>query len=499
MNLPSLLLTLLLGGLWLLLVAASLHLLRLGLWGFFSPLKSDDKTTAPLPKDALPSVTVQIPLRNERFVARRALLAAAALDWPRDRLEVQVLDDSDDDTRDIVDNTAAELTAAGHAVTVLRRTRRSGYKAGALDDALPKARGEFIAILDADFVPPADFLRRLVVHFCDDPRLAFVQGRWSFLNEDENLLTRLQALILHGLMLVEQPYLTARGRPIQFNGTGGIWRRHVLVEAGGFRGGGSASVTEDMDLSYRACLLGYRGKQLPEVAVPTELPATMAAFRIQQQRWVRGGAQVLRSLFVKLHDGRLSPGERLTLLGHLLRHARQPYLSLCLIWLPLLFYGVRPAFTPPGGLAAALGFLLLALLVYYGAALRRLSRSPLWAIGLAPLLVPLSMGLSLGLSAALLSGLFFGRGEAEFVRTPKTGGHTVEKSSKEPPEKPQYKPRRDRLARLETVLGVGYAVLSSLALYRSDVRLGLGLGLVVAFGLLWVGLGTILPWRSPRI
>lgn len=494
MSLVSLLLSVLLVGLWLLLVAASLHLLRLGLWGFFTPLKRNDVVAPPGSSD-FPLVTVQIPLRNERFVARRALLAAAALDWPRDRIEVQVLDDSDDDTREIVDATARELTAAGHAVSVLRRTQRSGFKAGALDDALPAARGEFIAILDADFVPPADFLRRLLVHFRDEPRLAFVQGRWSFLNEDENLLTRLQALILHGLMLVEQPYLTAHDRPIQFNGTGGVWRKHVLVEAGGFRGGGSASVTEDMDLSYRACLLGYRGKQLPEVAVPTELPATMAAFRIQQQRWVRGGAQVLRSLFVKLHDGRLSSSERLTLLGHLLRHARQPYLSLCLIWLPLLFYGVRPAFTPPGGLAAALGVLLLSLLVYYGAALRRLSQSPLRAILLAPLLVPLSMGLSLGLSAALLSGLLFGRGEAEFVRTPKTGGQPVAKSS----EKPLYKPRRDRLARLETLLGFLYAVLSSLALYRSDFRLGLGLGLVVAVGLLWVGLGTILPWRSPRI
>lgn len=494
MSVASLLLSGLVCGLWLLLVAASLHLLRLGLWGFFTPLESDADAASPPPSE-LPFVTVQIPLRNERFVARRALLAAAALDWPRHRLELQILDDSDDDTRDIVDKTAAELAAAGPAVSVLRRTQRSGYKAGALDEALPQARGEFIAIFDADFVPPVDFLRRLLVHFRDDPRLAFVQGRWSFLNEDENLLTRLQALILHGLMLVEQPYLTAHGRPIQFNGTGGIWRRHVLVEAGGFRGGGSASVTEDMDLSYRACLLGYRGKQLPEVAVPTELPATMAAFRIQQQRWVRGGAQVLRSLFVKLHDGRLSSSERLTLLGHLLRHARQPYLSLCLIWLPLLFYGVRPTFTPPGGLAAALGCLVLSLLVYYGAALRRLSLSPLRALVLAPLLVPLSMGLSLGLSAALLSGLFFGRGEAEFVRTPKTGGQTVEESSK----KPLYKPRRDRLARLEAGLGLVYAILSSLALYRSDFRLALGLGLVVAGGLLWVGLGTILPWRSPRI
>jgi len=492
MTVAALLLSGLVGGLWLLLLAASLHLLRLGLWGLFTPLRTEP-AAAPVAPDDLPFVTVQIPLRNERIVARRALRAAASLDWPADRIEIQVLDDSDDDTKEIVDRAAAEVLATGRAITVLRRPQRSGYKAGALDDALPRARGELIAILDADFVPPADFLRRLVGNFRDNPQLGFVQGRWSFLNEEENLLTRVQALILHGLMLVEQPYLTAHGRPIQFNGTGGIWRKRVLVEAGGFRGGGTASVTEDMDLSYRACLLGYHGKQLPEVAVPTELPGTMAAFRVQQQRWVRGGAQVLRSLFLKLHDGRLSSSERLTLLGHLLRHARQPYLSLCLIWLPLLFYGVRPIVAPPGGLAAALGVLLLSLLVYYGAAQRRLSRSPLRALLLAPLLVPLSMGLSLALSAALLSGLFFGRGEAEFVRTPKTGDRQKTDA------KPHYQPRRDRLARLETGLGILYAVLSGLALYRSDLRLGLGLGLVVAVGLLWVGLGTLAAWRGPRL
>lgn len=474
-------------GLWLLLLAASLHLLRLGLWAWRTPLPPP---AAPkIPDGELPMVTVQLPLRNERYVARRALLAASRLDWPAERLEIQVLDDSDDDTRELVDATAAELQAAGLRVHVLRRSHRRGFKAGALDEALPQAQGELLAILDADFVPEHDFLQRLAPLFAQDLQLAFAQGRWSFLNETENLLTRVQALILHGLMLVEQPFLTAHRKPVQFNGTGGLWRKSVLVAAGGWQGGGTASVTEDMDLSYRACLLGYHGRQLPEVAVPTELPATMAAFRIQQQRWVRGGAQVLASLLGKLAGGRLPAGERLTLLAHLLRHVRQPYLALALLWLPLGALGwLRPAFSPPGGLAAALLLLALSVSLYYGAALRRLGRSPLPALLLGPLLLPLSMGLAVGLTAALGRGLLGSRAAAEFVRTPKTGGQADAR---------RYQPSRDQLARLEVLLGLGYAALAGLAVFRGELWTALGLGGLVAGGLLWVGLGS--AWQEPRL
>lgn len=504
----SIVLALLQLGLWLLLLVAALHLLRLGLWAFCVPLAAAPGSPRPVsqpsraPKEAVPLVTVAIPLHNERCVARRALFAASALDWPKDCLEILILDDSDDETREIVDAAAHELAAAGHQIHVLRRAHRQGYKAGALDEAMPQARGEFIAVLDADFVPAPDFLRRLVPLFAEDPRLAFVQGRWSYINENENLLTRVQALILHGLMVVEQPYLVAHARPVQFNGTGGVWKKSVLLAAGGFQGGGSASVTEDMDLSYRAYLLGYRGRHLPEVAVPTELPSTMAAFRIQQQRWVRGGAEVLRSLFVKLSAGTLPAHERLSLLGHLLRHVRQPYLSLSLLWLPAATLGwLHPAFSPPGGLLGALILLGSALVVYYGAALRRLGRSPLFALFLAPLLLPLSIGLSLGLSVALLRGLFGGQRGAEFVRTPKTGklpetvAHAPQLRLAPVPvaRERAYKPRRDALARLELMLGAGYAVLAAIALFRGQLAPALGLGLLCGGGLLWVGATSLSP------
>ncbi len=489
-------------GLWLLLLAASVQLFKLARWAMFAaPVEPEGRApdAAGLAGSAVPMVTVQLPMRNERFVARRAIATACALDWPAERLQIQVLDDSDDDTVAVVDAAVEEFCRLGHDVAVVRRRERTSYKAGHLDYALPGARGEFIAILDADFVPPADFLRRLIPALERDPRLAFVQGRWAFLNEDKNLLTRVQALILYGLMLVEQAYLSAHRRPVQFNGSGGIWRKSVLVAAGGFVGHGgpggaaAASVTEDLDLSYRVHLCGYRSRHMPEVAVPTELPESMAAFRSQQQRWVRGGAQVLGSLLAKLRGGTLSAGERLTMLGHLLRHARQPYLLLSLLWLPVLALGLcPPAYSPPGGLLGGVLLLHAALFLYYGAALRRAGRSPLWALVLAPLLVGLSMGLSVSLTVALWRGIAGGRA-AEFVRTPKTGGVSPSRAAAASDAAPPrlYRPVRDALARFEVVLGLAYAVLAAVALGRGQVMAALGLGALVATGLLWVGLGSL--------
>lgn len=515
--LESLLLALLQLGLWLLALAASAQLLRLGSWALRTPLQSlpvlpdfrDDKL---LDLAAYPPVTVQLPMRNERFVAGRAITAACALHWPQQRLQVQVLDDSDDDTMAVVDQTTAALRARGYTIEVVRRKTRDSFKAGHLDYALPTATGDFIAVLDADFVPPPDFLRHLLPALLGDSKLAFVQGRWSFLNERANLLTRVQALILHGLMLVEQAYLSALGRPVQFNGTGGVWRKQALLDAGGWVGKGepgqahAASVTEDLDLSYRIHLLGYRGRHLPQVAVPTELPESMAAFRSQQQRWVRGGAQVLRTLLGKLREGRLTAAEKRTMLGHLLRHVRQPYLLLSLLWLPLLPLGLlTPAFAPPGGLLAAVLLLHLSLSIYYGAALRRLGRSPLGAVLLSPLVVGLSMGLSVSLTVALWRGIWAGRTAAEFVRTPKTGDQPPAPSpdalaalTPTPRARPAgYRPVRDALAQLELGLGVIYLVLCALLIKKGLILSALGLGGLVGAGLLWVGLGSLRIGKSP--
>lgn len=469
--------------LWALLAAASAHLLRLARWGWGRPLASD----APPALADFPVVTVQLPIRNERYVAERVLRAACALDWPRDRLEVQALDDSDDDTRAIVDRVAAELRAAGHDVKVIRRESRAGFKAGNLAHGLATARGEFIAVLDADSVPPRDLLARLVPPLLGDASLGFSQARWSFENEARSLVTRVQALILDGLMLIEQPRLSALARPLQFNGSGGVWRRSALEAAGGWLGpSSSASVTEDLDLSYRAQLAGFRGRQLAEAAVETELPSTMAAFRAQQARWVRGAGQVLRSLARRIArpPAGVSGRDRVAMAAHLLRHARQPLLVALVAWLPLTALGViRPLVDWPWAWPAILALVWLSVGAYYGAAFTRLGRAPGAAFVLAPVVMALSLGLSLELSAALLSR------RSEWARTPKSGP-SQSGAPLAAARDAGYRAPRSGWTLIELALALGYAACAALAMARGDALPAAGLAAVAA-SFAWVGLASL--------
>lgn len=516
-------------GLCLLLVAAAVHLLRLGLWSLRQPAPARLPCT-PLPANAttradgreLPLITIQLPMYNERNVAARAITTACAMDWPR--LRIQVLDDSTDDTRQLVDRVVAEGRQRGIDIRVVRRSDRHGFKAGSLGNGLAQLGPdcEYVAIFDADFVPPPDFLRTLMPVLLADDRLGFVQTRWGYLNEDQNLLTRMQALILDGLMLVEQAYLDAHRLPLQWNGTSGIFRIAALRAAGGWLGeAGKASVlTEDLDVSYRALLCGYRGRHVAALAVKSELPAAMATFRVQQQRWVGGGVQVLRSLFGKLRQTGPRGRSLITLLAHLARHARQPYLALSLLWLPVLVLwplSLGPGPTSPaspastdagsslisllGSVAAglssiaslrlAVALFLTAVVVYYGAARRQAGRSPLSALFLAPLLLPLSMGLSLSLSAALLRGLVERPEDTVFIRTPKEG---TQESTEGAPAAPARS--RTRPPVLEVALGLGYVGLAAWLLARGQIEGGLSFLALVAPGLLWVGLGSL---RRPRM
>jgi cellulose synthase/poly-beta-1,6-N-acetylglucosamine synthase-like glycosyltransferase len=240
----------------------------------------------------LPRVTVQLPVYNERYVVGRLLQAVAALDWPRDRLEVQVLDDSTDDTTGRLESLAARYRAEGLDVTLLHRADRTGFKAGALAAGLARATGAFVAILDADAVPAPDFLRRMMPGFAD-PRVGAVQGRWGHVNEGYSPLTRGQALALDGHFGVEQAARSGGGLLLTFNGTGGIWRRAAIDDAGGWSGD---TLTEDLDLSLRAQLRGWRILFRPDVVCPAELPVLVSAFKSQQHRWAKGSIQVARKL-----------------------------------------------------------------------------------------------------------------------------------------------------------------------------------------------------------
>jgi len=287
-----------------------------------------------IPRRRLPRVTVQLPLYNEAHVAERLIDAAAALDYPRDRLEIQVLDDSTDETARLVDARVALYRQQGVDIRVLRRPRREGFKAGALAQGLAQARGEFIAIFDADFCPRSNFLLRTVPHLVGQPDLGMVQARWSHLNTDYSLLTQVQALALDGHFVVEQTARSRAGLPMHFNGTAGVWRRTCIEQSGGWQ---ADTLCEDLDLSYRAQITGWRLAYLPDVEEPAELPPQILAFKRQQTRWAQGAVQCLRKLAGPLlRSPHLSIPQKLMGLLHLSGYVAYPLMVLLLLLAPFL-------------------------------------------------------------------------------------------------------------------------------------------------------------------
>ena len=246
--------------------------------------------------EQLPRVTVQLPIFNEVYVAERLLRSVSELDYPRELLEIQVLDDSTDETREITASCAEELTARGFNVQLIQRVDREGFKAGALAAGLEATEGEFVCILDADFVPPADLLRR-TVRLLYRPEVGMIQTRWGHLNRGYSLLTRVQAMFLDGHLLLEQTARSRSGRFFNFNGTAGLWRRSCIEEAGGWQ---HDTLTEDLDLSYRAQLAGWKFIFLSDVVTPAELPVDMNGFKSQQHRWTKGSIQTCKKLLPRI-------------------------------------------------------------------------------------------------------------------------------------------------------------------------------------------------------
>ena len=260
-------------------------------------------------------ITVQLPIYNERFVAARLLDSVAQFEWPSDRLEIQVLDDSTDDTKGIIDRRVEYWSKKGIFIKVLRRINRNGFKAGALKEGLRHAKGDFIAIFDADFVPPSDFLIRTMPYFAD-PGVGMVQGRWGFLNTGHTWFTRIQALLLAPHFEIEHYVRFRRGLLFNFNGTAGIWRRKAIKSAGNWQ---SDTVTEDLDLSYRAQLKGWQFVYLNDLIVPSELPLTLGALRTQQQRWAKGSIQSAKKILPALISSKsFSLEQKLESVFHLL-------------------------------------------------------------------------------------------------------------------------------------------------------------------------------------
>jgi cellulose synthase/poly-beta-1,6-N-acetylglucosamine synthase-like glycosyltransferase len=275
--------------------------------------KQQSRVTPPFDLANAPKVTVQLPMFNEMYVAERIIETCAEIDYPRDKFQIQVLDDSTDETKDIIANKCAEVAARGINIQHIHRTDRTGYKAGALDCAMDKVEGEFIAIFDADFVPSKDFLLRTIPYFTEN--VGVVQTRWGHLNKSYSLLTELQAFGLNGHFAIEQGGRNASGHYINFNGTAGVWRRATIDDAGGWE---HDTITEDLDLSYRAQMKGWRFVYLEEVESPAELPITMSALKSQQHRWMKGGAEVFIKMWKRLATTKgLKVSDRIHGLAHL--------------------------------------------------------------------------------------------------------------------------------------------------------------------------------------
>jgi cellulose synthase/poly-beta-1,6-N-acetylglucosamine synthase-like glycosyltransferase len=384
---------------------------------FYKRPRTDERPKARF--DDLPVVTVQLPIYNERFVVERLLESVCRIDWPADRLEVQLLDDSTDDTVAIAAAKVRELRARGHDVKHIHRVDRTGYKAGALREATASARGDYLAVFDADFVPDADFLRK-TMDFFTDPTVGFVQTRWTYLNRDYGLLTQGMGMLLDGHFVLEQVTRSRGGYIFNFNGTGGVWRRSAIADAGGWH---DDTICEDTDLSYRAHLAGYRGVFLREVPCPSELPVQVTALKSQQHRWAKGLTECFLKLMPLLWRSPLPLRKKLEGTFHLGANLAFPAsIVMALVTLPVLF--MRMQGHGAGGVSMAVDTAVFALfvltqVVFYVVATREVHANWWERLRFLPFFPIVGVGLAVNNARGVLEALLGHR--TEFVRTPKLG------------------------------------------------------------------------------
>jgi cellulose synthase/poly-beta-1,6-N-acetylglucosamine synthase-like glycosyltransferase len=430
------------------------------LWHYWRHREGDAKAIALF--DELPRVTIQLPLFNEALMVDRLLTSVTALDYPKDRLQIQVLDDSTDETAVECARRCEELRRAGFDIRHHHRTDRTGFKAGALDAAMPQATGDFICIFDADFLPAPDYLKKLIHHFTD-PTIGMVQARWGHLNRNFSLLTKLQALFLDGHLVLEQSARSRRGYYLNFNGTAGIWRREAITEAGGWQ---HDTLTEDLDLSYRAQLKGWRFVYLKDVVVPAELPPDMDSFKSQQHRWTKGSIQVCKKILGDIWRSDAPFGHKIEATAHLTSNFAY-LLTLCVL---VLMYPAT--FTFGGSWQKAVFvdlpvfvFASLSVIIFYLTAQGAQTR---WgwvrAIPYLPALLALGIGMSINNGKAVLEALF--NQQSDFVRTPKFG--VEQQTATGTIKKPRYKAGKSLLMWLEAAVALYFVGLVCLAVSRGQ-------------------------------
>ena len=364
----------------------------------------------------LPRVTIQLPIFNEQFVIDRLIEAVCAMDYPREKLEIQVLDDSTDETQEVAAGIVDRYAALGNPIVYIHRTNRHGFKAGALDAGLKVAKGEFVAIFDADFVPPQDWLMRVIHHFAE-PEIGMVQTRWTHLNKDYSLLTQIEAILLDGHFVLEHGARSRSGDFFNFNGTAGMWRRQAITDGGGWQ---HDTLTEDTDLSYRSQMAGWKFKYQPEIECPSELPIEMTAFKTQQARWAKGLIQTSIKILPKIFKADVPRRVKVESVYHLTANMSYPFMVLMTAllipamicrfyqgWFQMLLIDV-PLFTASS----------LSIAVFYVMSQRELYPKT-WkkTFYYLPFLMALGIGLTVTNTKAVMEALFGIK--SAFVRTPK--------------------------------------------------------------------------------
>jgi cellulose synthase/poly-beta-1,6-N-acetylglucosamine synthase-like glycosyltransferase len=372
----------------------------------------------------LPRVTIQLPIYNEMYVADRLIDAVCEMDYPRELLEIQVLDDSTDETTDIAELAVRRHAARGFDITHLHRVDRRGYKAGALEAGLKVAKADFIAIFDADFVPSTDFLRQTLPHFTD-AKIGMVQARWGHINQDYSLLTKIQAILLDAHFVLEHGGRNRAGCFFNFNGTAGVWRREAIADAGGWQ---HDTLTEDLDLSYRAQLRGWRFVFLPHVVAPAEVPVEMNSFKSQQHRWAKGSIQTCMKLLPRILRSPQPLKVKVEAFFHLTANFNYLLMAmLSVLMFPAMYVRYNMGWTEMLLIDIPLFFLAtMSFFRFYMKSQQELH--PDWRSRLKylPFLMSIGIGLSVNNTKAVLEALF--RRESEFARTPKYG---IERDSDE--------------------------------------------------------------------